>query len=109
RQRVSMLRPAFDAQYEAQPGPACQAFVDETLTIAPRRSTRCGSAARASRNGPVKLILTVASQPAGVSSPTAALSPTPWLHTRTSRPPNAETTDATAVPAPSGTLTSAAI
>ena len=74
---VSIARPAFDAQYDAQPGPATQAFVDATVTTAPRRASRCGSAARATRNAPVRLMRSTASHASGESSPTGAEAPTP--------------------------------
>ena len=39
---VSIARPAFDAQYDAHPGPATQALVDATVTTRPAADLRCG-------------------------------------------------------------------
>ncbi len=103
-----MISAAFDVQYDAHPGPAEMPLVDATFTMFPRRSIRCGSAARLTRNGPVTLIVIVRSQSRSVSSPAGTDSATPWLHTSTSRPPNASTVPCTACAAPSSVATSAA-
>src|SRR5438552_16767387 len=104
-----MITPAFETSYDAQPGPAWHPLVELTLTIDPRDTIRCGSAARASRNGPVRLMRSVESHPSGVSSPTAALAPTPWLQIKASRRPKASRATAIALSEPSGVLTSAEI
>ena len=104
-----MITPAFDTSYDAQPGPAWQPLVELTLTIDPREAMRWGIAARASRNGPVRLMRSVESHPSGVSSPTGALAPTPWLQIRVSTRPKASSVAVTADSAPSGLPTSAEI
>ncbi len=103
-----MISPAFETQYDVQPGPASRPFTDETITTEPRRATRWGSAARVTRKGPVRFVRRVASHPSSVSSASGALSPTPALLTTTSTPPNAATAASTAAAAPSGVPTSPA-
>ena len=51
---VSMTTPPFDAQYAALYGVARRPATDARLTIAPRRSTKAGTAAWLSRNVPVR-------------------------------------------------------
>ncbi len=52
---VSIASAALDEQYARLAGAARRAATEATVTIAPRRSSRCGIAARAMRNAPVTL------------------------------------------------------
>src|SRR5436305_334391 len=83
-------------------------LIEETLTTAPRRSIRCGSAWRVMRNAPVRLVRSVDSQLSSVSSRSAAESPTPALFTSTSTPPKRSAAASTAAALCSGSPTSAA-
>jgi hypothetical protein len=56
-----MTSPALEVQYEAQPGPARKALIEETFTIEPCRSISDGRAARAIKKEPVRLIRSVRS------------------------------------------------
>src|SRR5262245_20134263 len=59
RQRVRCTTPAFDAQYAAENGCALIPAFDAMFTIEPPPSRRCGSAARHTRNVPVRLTASV--------------------------------------------------
>src|SRR2546421_15501 len=86
-----MIRPAFETQYDVQPGPASTPLTDATFTTEPPRSIRCGSASCVVRNAPVRLIPSVSSQRSSDSSRSGPLSPTPALFTSASMPPKCPT------------------
>ena len=70
-----MISPALEVQYDAHPGPASQPLVELTVTTDPRRSSKCGIAARAIKKAPVRLICSVRSHACSVSSPAGSESP----------------------------------
>lgn len=53
--RVSPMSPCLAAQYPAEYACPSSPAIEETLTMLPPRSSKCGSAARERKNGPFRL------------------------------------------------------
>ena len=93
---VSITSPAFELQYAADAGSARSPASEEIVTIAPRASIRCGSAARQTRNGAVRFVPITRFQRSIVCSATIAPAPAPALTTSASSRPNRSTHASTA-------------
>ena len=89
-------------QYATDSGPDWKAAAEPTATIDPLRSSRCGSAARHSRNAPVRLVRSTLSHPSGVCVSTEPEREMPAFGTARSRPPRPATVSATTRSASAG-------
>ena len=83
---VSIASAAFEEQYARLSGAARRPATEAIVTIAPRRSSRCGIAARAIRKAPVTLTRKTRSKIAGSRSSSEPSPPMPALRTSASRP-----------------------